>query len=563
VKYESHLMGWHNIADKRERKLAITRTMNKLINNNEIAGQDEDNAQQQFTFESEDYVVSASFLGNYPQEEVASNPDATIVARVEGDFDVDDSENYVLESGNIEFEGAQDDLLQVHSVENTFEGRDDGDDDTSSAPIETSAREGFAMFNDTSIVDASQLVCVQLYEEGDGKDNSDIENGSSHDTSEGVDKEGNYITSEDVEKESDDVTINDVEKESDDVTSEGGLVRDCSVKMTKLKKSLIRTMADADISVPWYECGHHVCVECGSVVFLGSLERHLSLHDISLLEYKKQHKIPERELYITSYDCLVCGVAVLHTNKKIMTHLKLHNIDMGSYYFQYVQGDGGMIKPETVVNTNTEEVEDIVEKHTSKKLKKNVNLSEDSPYPSSISIQHLLNSAKKKRLAFTSTGASPRTPASKKSRLSLESPSTLPWYESSWHTCMECNKVTTMGKFFISHVKQDHRMTKKEYLEKYPEDEVDNTPNWECGVCGKGVSWCVRSIAAHLSKAHSMLKEDYATNYIDTKDPNDDEDKFEESPAKVGTQGRVLEEVPLSHKQDLQVVFDKYCDDDS
>ena len=124
----------------------------------------------------------------------------------------------------------------------------------------------------------------------------------------------------------------DVDEVSDE---EDPIFKDCSVKMTKLKKNVIRKMVDADISVPWYEWGHHACEECGSAVFLGSIERHLSLHSMSLTEYMEQHNIPKSDLSIPPYECLVCGVAVPHTNRKIMTHLQLHNIDMGSYYFQY------------------------------------------------------------------------------------------------------------------------------------------------------------------------------------------------------------------------------------
>ena len=36
------------------------------------------------------------------------------------------------------------------------------------------------------------------------------------------------------------------------------LVEGFSLKITKLKKNVIRKMIDGDISVPWYAWGHHV-----------------------------------------------------------------------------------------------------------------------------------------------------------------------------------------------------------------------------------------------------------------------------------------------------------------
>merc|ERR1719431_650473 len=44
-------------------------------------------SKSQFTFENEEFVVSASFLGDFSEEEVSSNPDATTVKRGELDFE--------------------------------------------------------------------------------------------------------------------------------------------------------------------------------------------------------------------------------------------------------------------------------------------------------------------------------------------------------------------------------------------------------------------------------------------------------------------------------------------
>ena len=89
----------------------------------------------------------------------------------------------------------------------------------------------------------------------------------------------------------------------------------------------------------------------------------------------------------------------------------------------------------------------------------------------------------------------------------------LPWYESSWHDCLECHKMTTRASFFTSHV-QEHEMTKKQYLEKYPSDRLKKIPKWICGVCSKTMSWSARSIVTHLTKFHSMSKDQYEMLYI-------------------------------------------------
>ena len=102
-------------------------------------------------------------------------------------------------------------------------------------------------------------------------------------------------------------------------------------------------------------------------------------------------------------------------------------------------------------------------------------------------------------------------------------------------------------------------MIKKEYLEKYPKDKEVNVPDWKCGICNKKVSWGIRSIASHLSKAHSLCKEVYATKYIDNQ--QDGEEIFDEEAAENNE--IVLEGLPqiqrLDSAQEVTVVFNKFC----
>jgi len=532
VKYESHLMGWHNIADKGERMLALNRTLQKQLNNNNEVNEWEvydtrkfsekiekalkvtPSDKQHFTFENDDFVVSASFLedgGETSQEEVASNPDATIVERDQVDnYSMDAGDSDLIESKNEE-EKALDDQCQANSVETPTEEVD---------------------------MEAEELSQIETL---------DVEKTPSSSA------ESQVVGSE----------VDEVSDEEDQT------VKDCSVKMTKLKKNVIRKMVDADISVPWYEWGHHACEECGSAVFLGSMERHLNLHSMSVAEYMEQHKIPQSDLSIPPYECLVCGVAVPHTNRKIMTHLQLHSIDMASYYFQYVQGEGAKVKPEEgEVQLVEDKVEEDVDKSSSDRIIISRNLFQKkrtksvSESPNSSNDAKSLSSVTKRRSQILASPAG-SAPKSKRSRTSTAPGGELPWYESSWHKCCECGKLTTMGSFFISHVKKEHKMVKKEYVEKYPEDKVDNAPDWKCTICDRKVSWGVRSIASHLSKAHSMCKEDYATMYIENKE---DEDISEETVVGDDDSEIVLETegLPqiqrLDSAQEVTVVFDKFCD---
>ena len=105
-------------------------------------------------------------------------------------------------------------------------------------------------------------------------------------------------------------------------------------------------------------------------------------------------------------------------------------------------------------------------------------------------------------------------------------------------------------------------MTKMEYMEKYPEDAVDTSEDWKCEICGKRVAWCVRSIAAHLSKAHSMSKEDYASKHIEpggnTARKENGKNSMESEEQEEGTTTERPEENGVESPQDLQVVYDKY-----
>ena len=119
-----------------------------------------------------------------------------------------------------------------------------------------------------------------------------------------------------------------------------------------------------------------------------------------------------------------------------------------------------------------------------------------------------------------------------------------------------------MGRFFISHVKVGHKMSKVEYMEKYPDDEVETTEYWDCKICGRGISWNVRSIAAHLSKAHSMTKEEYASKHVESVEDGFseeiDENWMQGEEQGKGTVTERPEQDGVESPQDLQVVYDKY-----
>ena len=131
VKYESHLMGWHNIADMEERKLAILRTLKKELHKNNSKTNGEETimtrslsekiekalktgtsaAEQQFTFENEEYLVRSIVIEEPFEEEIASNPDATIVCGDESFVHEEDIVNKMdtLLSKNVNIEGKEGD----------------------------------------------------------------------------------------------------------------------------------------------------------------------------------------------------------------------------------------------------------------------------------------------------------------------------------------------------------------------------------------------------------------------------------------------------------------------
>ena len=529
VKFENHLVDWHNIADENERKLAISRTMEKDLLNKSESHEEEmslvrelsDNienvmkkapsaVEQQFTIENEDYTVRSMVIGearHFLQEvEATHNPNTSTI----------DMEKSVHD--DIDVIGDR-----VNNEVSVKDGEDFSNSDSAVFPVmecELDA-DSSQKVNTIGIGDTIELVAQVTKKVANvGKDA--VIDGSS-------------------------VTLSDDSGVGSEVT------RDCSVKVTKLKenviKQLISVRAEGDISVPWYEWGHHLCVVCNSAVFLGSVERHLDLnHSLSLVDYKQQHKIPQEALSIPPYECLVCGVTVVHTLKKILSHLQLHNIDLGSYYFQYVS----VKRVEGDQETEMDEVqEDAVSKEGPEKSIQEREDDCEQVSASLIKAQPLIISKKTKPLhsspstrevdaplAECSQPKTSRTPSTSGPRRSLPAlasldssmsvraatakkrPRTntapvkkLPWYEGAWHRCLECDEITMRGLFLTSHVRK-HKMNKKLYMEKYKADKLDDVPDWNCGICSKKISWATKPIGTHLARIHDMSKDHYASVYI-------------------------------------------------
>ena len=324
----------------------------------------------------------------------------------------------------------------------------------------------------------------------------------------------------------------------------------------KDEKVLVCHKREEDVSVPWYEWRHHECVVCSSAVYLGSMDRHLQLHHkLTLVDYKEHYKVPEMALFIPSYECLICGLSVIHTHKKILSHLQLHNIDMGSYYFQYINVKRVVEKTDQKEKLQTNQAKEneskldsaspskpessslsksLIQKQNknpksllSFSASRNINASSTDCSQKSSTV---IPKAKRSRQALASPKSSISTPAvstKKRRRSSTEPAEELPWYDSSWHQCLECDKVTTRGRFFTIHVKE-HKMTKKQYLEKYPAEKNENVPDWTCGICSKKISWAAKSIVTHLGRVHSMTKEQYANVFIKNMEEEGGQDLSEE-----------------------------------
>jgi len=601
--YEEHLEGWHKIIDVGERKKVKLRTLKKFWGNNNEAAEDDDNSRivdretlsdkiekalkegtnekNQFTFENEEFVVSASFV-NYAssQDDIESNPDATTVERV--DFD-DINGSKMLECSNVEYEVGD----KNFDVENNCEVASKIDDDLDSRLSQlnldlesemTGENHGTVAELENATIDGSEVVidASNRTHQGDDEptlcDKEEIINN----------KEGLNQDSCIKQSELNDQVVNDLGKNvlqndaspNRDIGPNVGVenpreddVQVCSAKEGNIERSNASNNVEngchvKKTAVPWYEWGYHRCAECNCVVFLGSIDRHLlTLHETSKEDYRIKHLILESELLIPDYECLVCGVSVPHTNLNIMKHIKLHKLNMGSYFFQFVKGPGGSIKPEVTESNMESEKNADPDKKLAKKPKKSECLRENSftLFPEE-ALDSSAYSSTEHQSSFGVKRKSSHPPApgqgSKRARSSSQH-GTLPWYEGSWHKCMECGHVTTMGKFFVSHVKSAHKMGKKEYVDKYPDDDVEISEFWKCKMCGKSITWCVRSIAAHLSKAHSMSKEEYATTFID---PVQQEDNVKGNAYESLSSEDQEQEVDSAQDQDLLMVFDKYSE---
>eukprot|EP00092_Neocalanus_flemingeri_P027955 GFUD01030349.1.p1 GENE.GFUD01030349.1~~GFUD01030349.1.p1 ORF type:complete len:638 (+),score=191.26 GFUD01030349.1:71-1915(+) len=541
VKYENHLMDWHNIAIRTERKLAMSRSRGEdlldkfnqhkeetslsreLSDKIEIAMENAPRAvEQQLTIENEDYLIRSMVIENEGSvhEETVTNTDIT--KEVDDKASVDDNEHIVgekvdyEESENIEVPGKECEDSSKSASANLSLNEHELDIDT------------FKKVN--HVDDLKELVSCESH----------------------VTNQATFVIGDHISDGSQD-SRNSLSDECSVSASEG-------VKVIRLKNNVIENLAgqgqEADMSVPWYEWGHHVCVVCDRTVFLGSVERHLQLnHSLSLVRYQEQYKLPEGALFIPPYECRVCGVAVSHTHKKIMAHVQLHNMDMASYDCQYDsvkrgEGESDQIKSEVenkeVFNVGEDQTNEdgggtskqldvalirpktftISNKMFRKKNKKDESLLCSLPVKnvqsSSAELSQLTTNAPLYKAELNSSqqalalpDGSSSVPARKRrcSASDTEPTGQLPWYDSAWHQCLECGKVTTRGKFFTSHVKV-HSMTKKQYLAKFPADKVDNLPNWTCGVCSKKISWAAKSIVTHLARVHSMSKDQYASAYI-------------------------------------------------
>jgi len=616
TRYERHLTEWHRISDESERKSTMTRTILKLVENNNNLSESCNNLdnkndetlsntidkalkagncnKNQITFENDDFVVSASFLGDFSQEDISSNPDATSVEGRGCDFDDNSGGTHLLSTRNIEHEDIStlpidethisrnddENVEQLFIVNGDIMNTDISHDiliqkdgsvhkDISAAIDEKNGSVNISISKPDDTL-KSLLLEVNI---GDVNDENEAENvpgansslekellgnvmqnplysDSSSNASEQLnDDEGtitdSLVVDNDLYEDGGKASMEDFDncherKECGSISSsEEKVIRRCSVEVAKLSEREVGDKIAVDeVRVPWYEWGYHTCVMCRSSIFLGSVERHLRLHNLSIEEYLAEHHIQEIKLFIPPYKCLVCDKPVPHSNKAISAHIKVHGLDMGTYYFHYVSDDA---KPDVSESINEKE--------------ENENCDVTQRVTEVTETNSCSKSGTKRKSAIESADTMSKRA---RSRSSTES-DTLPWYEGSWHRCLECGDVTTKGRFFVSHVKVGHKMSRKEYMEKYPEDDV-TTDDWKCEMCGKGVSWSVRSIAAHLAKAHSITKEEYASRYIEIHS-NKIEEMNHDAKAKAGNQqllSKATVEDGLGTSQDLLVVFDKY-----
>jgi len=220
-----------------------------------------------------------------------------------------------------------------------------------------------------------------------------------------------------------------------------------------------------ELPCPWFEFGVHKCRICAQLIYLGFVERHMGLHQLSLDLYMLKYKVDSSLLEIGAYECQICEDKVVHTVEAISAHLlESHQLGKGDYYAKYLTSTKSQISVER-------SCEILGQSKT-----------EDSE---------------------TSNRGSAAGPAKKN----------LPWTEQST-SCRLCGEV---GGFsgLVEHLKKYHdKMTKKAYLMTFP-DERKRARYWQCKVCDTKHLHTTKCIEDHLKISHSMTARKYDEKFND------------------------------------------------
>jgi len=215
------------------------------------------------------------------------------------------------------------------------------------------------------------------------------------------------------------------------------------------------------LEVPWYEFKFYRCLLCDVEVFLGSVDRHLSVvHNSDVASYLTKFPQEADSLSIPLWSCAICGENTSWMHRTITHHLhtKHDHMDINQYYFVHVLG------------IKKEKEEDFSE-----------------------------NKIKIEPLEIPEE---------------LEIPLKLPWYEGSWHRCHICQEIFTFGYFVKTHIKKVHGMTQAKYFSQNP-SASSKLADWTCQICSKRIKWMNDSIYRHLKYGHRMSKTEYQQTYLE------------------------------------------------
>ncbi len=234
----------------------------------------------------------------------------------------------------------------------------------------------------------------------------------------------------------------------------------------------------------WADQCRHFCKICKFESFSArKIALHLNTrHDMSLPIYTEKYGSTEVERKMHS--CCLCGRSISHTYMNLLSHMKIHDLGVQDYYYQFIKGREQTIPPSAPQSSQAER--DYAEELPDSK--------EDNlppPLP-------------------------PPPPASTSSSALLESSPSSDWMNGCKYECAECQGRLTSLANFREHLEQVHSVADYDSYVGTRGDPAVEVRLFSCALCGKSLVHDADEILPHLASAHGGLApEHYYAEHID------------------------------------------------